>query len=134
MDKDLTLYCYLMDLKNVADLKTLQRYDKNAQHDLERLENVKNEIIKYRKELFEQTQKILSAQTKYKVTLHRNVDYWRKNKVTFTVTLSKVYEDIGENKIKEKQFQGRQRSEAIKEYKALIAQYPGCDTKNNINI
>ena len=121
MDKDLTLYCYLMDLKNVADLKTLQRYDKNAQHDLERLENVKNEIIKYRKELFEQTQKIVSAQTKYKVTLRRNIDYWHKNKITFKVTLLKIYENIGESIISEKYFQGRQRSEAIKEYKALIA-------------
>lgn len=134
MDKNLTLYCYLIDLKNVADLKTLQHYDKSAKSYIDELENIKTKIIEYRKELFEQTQKIVSAQTKYKVTLHRNVDYWHKNKVTFTVTLSKVYEDIGENKIKEKQFQGRQRSEAIKEYKTLIAQYPGCDTKNNMNI
>ena len=55
-------------------------------------------------------------------------------KFLFTVTLSKVYKEIGENKITEKRFEGRQRSEAIKEYKTLIAQYPGCDTKNNMNI
>lgn len=134
MDKNLTLYCYLIDLKNVADLKTLQHYDKSAKSYIDELENIKTKIIEYRKELFEQTQKIVSAQTKYKVTLQRNVDYWRKNKVTFTVTLSKVYKEIGENKITEKKFEGRQRSEAIKEYKTLIAQYPGCDTKNNMNI
>nr|DAI22091.1 MAG TPA: hypothetical protein [Caudoviricetes sp.] len=134
MDKDLSLHCYLIDIKNVADLKTLQHYDKSAKSYIDELENIKTKIIEYRKELFKQTQKIVSAQTKYKVTLRRNIDYWHNNKITFTVTLSKVYEDIDENKIKEKHFQGRQRSEAIKEYKALIAQYPCCDTKNNMNI
>ena len=134
MERDFRLFCHLYDTKNIADLKTLQYYDKRAVEDIERLENLKNDIIEYRKELFEQTQKIVSAQTKYKVTLRRNIDYWHKNKITFKVTLLKIYENIGESIIPEKYFQGRQRSEAIKEYKALIAQYPGCDTKNNINI
>ena len=89
MDKNLTLYCYLIDTKNVADLKTLQHYDKSAKSYIDELENIKTKIIEYRKELFEQTQKILSAQTKYKVTLQRNVDCWRKNKVGVSQSLCK---------------------------------------------
>lgn len=96
-DDYITTNIFLWPYENETDLKRLQTYDGYLKRDIERLQATIKQIEEHRKKLFLHSQKLASSQYTLKLTLTRIKNY--DGKVFYYIALSKVFSEIGEQKI-----------------------------------
>ena len=113
-----------------ASMKELLHYDKYAQRDIERLQNIIDELKEYRKELYEHVQQVQSMTTILKLSLTRRKDY--HGKVFYYLRIEKVYSDNMTVSELSETYAGTERHKALARAKALQKQYVGIETEISI--
>lgn len=116
---------YLWPYQHETDLKRLQNYDGYLKRDIERLQAAIKQIEEHRKKIYLHTQQLTSSQFSLKLSLIRWRDY--NGKVFYYIALSKVFPEIGEQKIIDETYPGVERYTAIKRFDELKKQYPGAE-------
>lgn len=124
-DDYITTNIYLWPYENETDFKRLQTYDGYLKRDIERLQATIKQIEEHRKKLFLHSQKLASSQYTLKLSLSRRKNY--NGKVFYYIALSKVFSEIGEQKIIDEKYPGTERHNAIKRFEELKKQYPGAE-------
>lgn len=124
-DNCIKLNIYLWPYEHETNIKQLQKYDNYLKRDIDDLQAAIKQIEEHRKKLFLHTQKLTSSQFSLKLSLIRRRDY--TGKVFYYIALSKVFSEIGEQKIIDETYPGTERHNAIKRFEDLKKQYPGAE-------
>lgn len=124
-DNCIKLNIYLWPYEHETNIKQLQKYDNYLKRDIDDLQATIKQIEEHRKKLFLHTQKLTSSQFSLKLSLIRRRDY--TGKVFYYIALSKVFSEIGEQKIIDETYPGTERHNAIKRFEDLKKQYPGAE-------
>lgn len=121
-DNCIKLNIHLWPYEHETNIKQLQKYDNYLKRDIADLQAAIKQIEEHRKKIFLHTQKLASSQFSLKLSLIRRRDY--TGKVFYYIALSKVFSEIGEQKIIDETYPGTERHNAIKRFEELKKQYP----------
>lgn len=124
-DNCIKLNIYLWPYEHETNIKQLQKYDNYLKSDIADLQAAIKQIEDHRKKLFLHSQKLSSSQYTLKLSLSRRKNY--NGKVFYHIALSKVFSEIGEQKIIDETYPGTERHNAIKRFEELKKQYPGAE-------
>lgn len=127
------MYLHTTDykFKHIYDINELKNYSEMAARDIQRCEEVINNIKKYQMAIFEHVQEVINTEIKNIVVLHRSTDY-STNKKRFDVYLDarpvveKQHIEGSAPKGRhsfDKHFEGRERHLALKYADDLAKQY-----------
>ena len=118
----------------ISTLNSVKHYDESAAHVIAECEKLITKMKSYRTELARRYGEIATTPTIPGITLERRIDYYDHNHVYFELTTytrpSNSQEYTTSNM---KRFEGRERREAIAEYKSYIRSHPGIEHKTNID-
>ena len=124
-DDYIKLNIRLWPYEHETNIKQLQKYDNYLKSDIADLQATIKQIEDHRKKIFLHSQKLASSQYTLKLTLNRRRNY--NGKVFYYVALSKVFPEIGEQKIIAETYPGTERHNAFKRFEELKKQYPGAE-------
>lgn len=123
------IFIYLWNPAETADMKSLASYDKHAKEDIEMLQEQIETLKAYRLELAERANQIATMSSKTVVTLKRER---RFEKIQYYLITNVVYEDGTKHQVSCNRYDGRQRAEAIREFKKLQKENPHFDFVQDI--
>lgn len=105
--------------------------DKRAQRDIEKLQNMIDLLTEYRQALAFRYNDLATMPYQDKLSLTRHRAY-RSPNTTYTIKLSRIYEDTTEETLLQETYPGRERHNAINRYKDLQKQHPGIQHEMDI--
>lgn len=130
-EEEIKIYGYLSPFGNVTDINRLKSYDEYSARFIANTEAAIQRVKEYRKELFNHTQYLASAPYTLELKLLRERRF-RNSNVYYYITLSKVYDGIGNHDIISESYNGTKRSTAVKRFEELKKQYPGAEAIKDI--
>jgi hypothetical protein len=104
--------------------------DKHALNDIKRLENEIEALKQYRKDLYEHLQQVKSMTSKLLLHLRRYKRY--NGKVSYYITIDRIYENGITEKVINEEYEGTERNRAFKRYNELLKQYPNIEATKDI--
>lgn len=122
---------HVYDPKTFTDMGGLLNHDRWVKQDIERLKNRIEELEAYRLELAERAKELTTMSYTTRVTLKRERS-WKDSLVIYTITTEKVFDDGSIEKVERKEYCGKERHKAIKDFKAMQKQLPGFEYVQDI--
>lgn len=122
----------LYGFADVSDIESLKHYDKWAVEAVERLENLKSEVAKYRKALFEHVQRVELAQKKLVLEiLRRTRRYGKPNEIYYYISVYYVIAGVnGTQKVLDETYSGKDWRKAVQRFNELKKAYPQAEIKD----
>lgn len=106
------------------NIERLEKADKELQKEINDLQQMIETLQAKRIELAERCNELARMPFKYRVHLKR----YKRDFVTYELTIQRIYEDCTSETVSRKTFSGRERQQAIEEFKKAEKQFPGCDS------
>lgn len=132
--EELKFHTYLWHVEEETDLEALRRQDCNIASDIARAKSMIQQMENYRKEIFEQAQRIAAAPVTLELELIRSHRYVSSGQYRpfYYLTRYEVYAGIGKKKIQQEVFPGKERFKAIKLLDEWKKQHPYATVTVNI--
>ena len=127
-------HSYITSPEKIKSLAQCEQADKYAVSEIENLKGLIELLQLYRIELFNRYQEIVSTNYRLRLTLKREINYY-KNKKIYYIYLEKVYdrEDVKPEELLQERFDGAERHKAFKRFVELQKQYPNIEIIKDIN-
>lgn len=122
---DRRCYAYLTDPAKLDTVERCQMYDQTAARYLEELEAEIEAMKQYRQEVFSRMRLLYSAPSQLKITLTRERRYQANVYYILAYWREYIGEDIPPKLEQSTRYEGRQRQQAIADYKAAVKAHPG---------
>ena len=118
----------------INSLEQCKQADKATVNEIDDLKRLIDLLQEYRIELFNRYQEIVSTNYHLRLTLKREINYY-KNKKFYYIYLEKVYdrEDVKPEELLQERFDGAERHKAFKRFAELQKQYPNIEIIKDIN-
>ena len=125
---------YITRPDKINSLEQCKQADKATVNEIDDLKRLINFLQEYRIELFNRYQEIVSTNYRLRLTLKREINYY-KNKKFYYIYLEKVYdrEDVKPEELLQERFDGTERHKALNRFAELQKQYPNIEIIKNIN-
>lgn len=121
---------YIVHPSKIDKLNSVASYDRSTEEMIKRMEEYIEALKGYRKALAERYAdlSVMNYITRIDFTRHKN---WHSKKVTYTLSLTRVYEDGHEEKQETIEYPGSKRNQAMKDFENMKRKYPGisCNVK-----
>lgn len=132
-EERLNISAYIISPKSINDIDNIAYYDNYAQRRINEAEAMIKALQSYRLMLCSRAQEIAAAPWHLELELRREYHYYRKA-VTYHLTLFRVYdtEGIEPQAIERKDYTGKERAQAIKDYEAMRKSRPGIIARKEI--
>lgn len=132
-EERINLYAYLLSPKAINDIDNIAYYDNYAQRRIQEAEAMIKTLHSYRLMLCSRAQEIAAAPWHLELELKREYHYYRKA-VTYHLTLFRVYDTDGikPQAVERRDYTGKERSQAIKDYEAMRKSRPGIIARKEI--
>lgn len=125
-----TLHLYHTHPVHCKTADEVTKADARAARDIEELQNMIDLLTEYRQALAYRYNDLATMPYKEKVSLKRSRSY--HGNITYTLKLSRIYEDTTEEDLQSQTYPGTERHKAIAAYKDLQKHHPDAETELNI--
>lgn len=127
---DSTVYLHFFDPKSITDIKELSRRDARALDDIERLQEEIEKIKAYRLELMQRCQYLSENPGKLIIKLNRHKCYY--GNVEYYLIRERIFPDGSSRDEYREKYPGKERHQAIKDFKAMCKAFPGAENEMDI--
>ena len=133
-EERINLYAQLLSPKAINDIDNIAYYDNYAQRRILEAESMIKTLNEYRLMLCSRAQEIAAAPWHLELELKREYHYYRKA-VTYHLKLLRVYDTDGiePQVVERRDYIGKERSQAIKDYESMLKSRPGIIARKEID-
>lgn len=120
-DSNINLRIYLIHPGTISKREDIARYDKSAARDIEALETHLAALKEYRRALAARYSQIETMAYHDELSITRR----KRNTVTYSVRITRIYEDGTEQIKLSEEFPGKERAKALKRFAEIKKSRPG---------
>ena len=125
-----TLHFYHSHPVHCKTAAEVTQADARAARDIEELQNMIDLLTEYRQALAFRYNDLATMPYTEKLSLKRSRSY--HGNITYTLKLSRIYEDTSEEELSRETYPGKERHTAIARYHELLKSHPGIESEMDI--
>lgn len=129
-----TIHLYFRRADKIDNLETVKYEDKRAQDSITEFIEYAELLKEYRKTLYERARELYSAGYSMKLTIKREIDCWKNNKISYKINVLKIPDAPNARPVEvlTETYEGKERHTALKRFEQLKKLYPNIETITDI--